>query len=209
MSRRFTFYLLTSLLASLAPLSASTIFTIPGTIQSSQYTVNGYEYAISFIASANETVTGGSIVGSGGLLTMAIEANSGGQPSNTALTGGTATVNLSNPAMYTAVSGFSANLTMGAEYWIVLSSSTASINLSSSAAGTVSNVTGEWTSNGGGTWTTEGSGSGYYLPDLTLSGNVPAALPESGTAGLALTAIALLAAFRWRLRHSNPALEPQ
>jgi hypothetical protein len=188
---------------STVSLEASTIFSIGGSIQGSQYSLSGVEVAMSFIATANETVTGASVVGSGGTITVQIEHNLSGAPSNTALTGGTATATLSNPAIYSATTSLSAALTQGQEYWIVLTG-TVNINESSTPVGTVNGVIGDWSYNSGSTWTTEGSGSGsgYYYPNLTLNGTI-AGTPEPGTIGLAgtsLIALAVIAAKRRRTR---------
>jgi MYXO-CTERM domain-containing protein len=179
------------LLLSTASLQASTIFSIGGSIQSSQYSLSGVEVAMSFIASANETVTGASLVGSGGTITLKIENNLSGAPSDTALTGGTATAALSNPAIYSATTSLNTALVQGQEYWIVLTG-TVNINESATPVGTVNNVIGDWSSNNGSTWTTEGAGSGYYYPNLNLTGTI-AGTPEPGTIGLAATSLLALA----------------
>jgi hypothetical protein len=188
-------------IVSTASLQASTIFSIGGSIQSSQYSLSGVEVAMSFIASANETVTGASVVGSGGTINVAIESTLSGAPSNTTLTGGTATAALSNPAIYSATTSLDAALVQGKEYWIVLSG-TVNINESFTPVGTVNGVIGDWTFNNGSTWTTEGSGSGYYYPNLTLSGTI-AGTPEPGTIVLAATSLIALAVLAARRRGSK------
>ena len=66
------------------------------------------------------------------------------------------------------------------------------INESATPVGTVNGVNGDWSYNNGGVWTTEGSGSGYYYPNLNLTGTITGT-PEPGTVGLAAIALAALA----------------
>ncbi len=178
---------------SLTAVNAATLFSVGGSIQSTQYSLSGIEVAISFVASANETVTGAGIVGSGGTITMQIEGNSGGAPSNTPLTGGTATANLTNPSLYSAFTSLDASLVDNTEYWIVLSGNV-NINSSNTAVGSVSNVNAAFGWDG--SWAGISSGEGDYFPNLDLTGtNAPVPqTPEPATAGLLFGAMALLAA---------------
>ena len=175
--------LLLALVSAINPLRAITIISYGGSIQSSQYTLAGIEVAMSFVADADENITGGSLVGSGGVVEAQIEDFSNGVPSNVALSGGTATVDLTNPAVYADFSDMNVDLVQGQSYWIVLSSSSgASINLSSTGSGTIPNTSGDYTLNYGANWGTQGAGSGYYYPNLILTGTSDS-VPEPGNVG--------------------------